>query len=43
MSVGEENVEFAVRDMLSAPVPNESMFLIDIYDDVPLELVYMGP
>ena len=37
MSVGEEKVEFAIRNVLSAPVPNESMYLIDISEDIPLE------
>ena len=37
MSVGEEKVEFAIRNVLSAPVPNESMYPIDISEDVPLE------
>ena len=32
MSIGVEKVEFAIRDVLSAPVPNESMYLIDISD-----------
>ena len=36
MNVGEEKVEFARRDVLSAPIPNESMYLIDIFDDIPL-------
>ena len=30
MSVGEEKVEFAIRDVSSALVPNESIYLIDI-------------
>ena len=36
MSVAEE-VEFAIRDVLSALVPNESMYLIDISDVIPVE------
>ena len=36
MSVGEEKVGFAITDVLSAPVTNESIYLIDISDDVPL-------
>ena len=37
MSVEEEKEEFAIRDVLSSPVPNESMYLIYISDVIPVE------
>ena len=37
MSSREAKVESTIRDVLSAPVPNESMYLIDIFDVIPIE------
>ena len=39
MNVGVEKVEFAIRDVLSALVPNESIYEIDIIDVVRGKLV----